>query len=96
MYPVYRIQYNFLYIAYRIRLNFNPYVRKDERDLSNTKLQLRLKPHEAERFYKLWDLVIERNRLAEKSDVIRELIGLSEPKLLTKKEIEYFRTGEEL
>lgn len=74
-------------------MNNNAVVKSDKRDFHNTTLHLRLRDAEAVRFYHILDLALARNRFAEKSDVIRELIGLSKPNLLTKEEIEFFKTG---
>lgn len=57
-------------------------------------LSLRLDKSEAARFRAVMDLARGRNSDCDKSDVIRELIGLREPENLTAEEIEYFRTEE--
>jgi hypothetical protein len=58
-----------------------------------TYISLWLREAEAVRYLELWDRVQQRNRYAKKSDMNRELLGLSPPDVLTEKEIEFFRTG---
>lgn len=64
-----------------------------ERDIDNANLSLRLKGSEAVRYWKVLDTAKQRNPYAAISDVIRELIGLDEPTLITKEELEFFRVG---
>jgi hypothetical protein len=68
-------------------------VAKYLRDMDNTILAVRLKGAEAARFWKIMDLAKQRNPYADKSDVIRELLGIAPPTALTREDIEYFRTG---
>lgn len=65
-----------------------------KRDLDNTILTLRLNGAEAARFWRLMDEAKARNAYAGKSDVVRELLGLNPPTVLTENEIHFFRTGE--
>lgn len=66
---------------------------KRERDLDNTVLSLRLVSSEAARFWKIMDSVKERNPYVGKSDVVRELLGLTPPLAVTTDEIAFFRKG---
>lgn len=59
----------------------------------NEVLSIRIKDGEAFRFYNLFMAALAKNKHIDKSNIIRELIGLDEPELLTVSEIEYFRTG---
>lgn len=68
-------------------------VAKRERDFDNTVLSLRLGSAEAARFWRIMDKVKERNPYAGKSDVVRELLGLTAPSALTAEEIAFFRRG---
>jgi hypothetical protein len=68
-------------------------VKKNVRNYDNTTLAVRLKPPEAVRFWELMDRAKAKDSYIDKSDVIRELLGLSPPNILTRAEIEYFRTG---
>jgi hypothetical protein len=68
-------------------------VKKNVRNFDKTVLSLRLKSSEAIRFWNLMDKAKERNSYADKSDVIRELLGLQKPFVLTELDIEYFRQG---
>lgn len=65
-----------------------------ERDFDNTVLSLRLTGPEAARFWRIMDTAKARNPYAGKSDIYRELLGLTPANALTKDEIHYFRTGE--
>jgi hypothetical protein len=70
------------------------------RDYDNTLFSFRLKNPEAVRFWELMDKAKERNAYIDKADVFRdvfrELVGITKPNLLTREEIEYFRTGKKL
>lgn len=68
-------------------------MKKKTPDYDNTVLSLRLESSEAVRFWKIMDAVKKRQPYANKSDVIRELLGLTKPLALTIEEIEYFRYG---
>ena len=57
-------------------------------------LSIRLKGAEAVRFWAIFDSAKQRNPYAERSDVVRELLGLDAASLLTKDELTFFRTGE--
>jgi hypothetical protein len=59
----------------------------------NTVVSLRLKGADAARYWRIMDAAKHRNPYIDKSDVIRELVGLDPPKLLTAQEIEHFRHG---
>lgn len=65
-----------------------------ERDYDNTVLTLRFNSTEAVRFWHIMDLAKSRNHYVGKSDVYRELLGLTPATALTKDEIHFFRTGE--
>jgi hypothetical protein len=65
-----------------------------DRDYDKTVLSLRLTSSEAVRFWRVMDAVKDRNPYVGKSDVFRELLGLSSPHALTEHEIAFFRTGE--
>lgn len=67
-----------------------------ERDYDNTVLTLRLNSAEAVRFWTIMDSAKSRNAYVGKSDVCRELLGLTPPNAVTKEEINYFRTGEKV
>lgn len=54
-------------------------------------LSLRLKGEEAEKYRRVLAIGLARNNFADKAHVIRELIGLDPPQLLTPQEIEEFR-----
>ena len=69
-------------------------VAKNERDVSNTVLTLRLNEAEAMRFWRIMDAAKERNPYVGKSDIIRELLGINSLKALTPDELIFFRTGE--
>lgn len=69
----------------------NCLVKKGERDLNNTILTIRLTGAEAARFWRIMDNAKHRNPYAGKSDVIRELLGLSELNVLTDEELALFR-----
>jgi hypothetical protein len=67
-----------------------------ERDYDNTVLSLRFTSAEAVRFWQIMDAVKSRNPYIGKSDVYRELLGLTAPQALTEAEIKFFRTGDKL
>jgi hypothetical protein len=56
-------------------------------------LSLRLKGAEALRFWAVLDIAKSRNAYAERTDVIRELLGLDELNLLTADDMSFFRSG---
>jgi hypothetical protein len=56
-------------------------------------LSLRLKGAEALRFWSVLDVAKGRDPYAERTDVIRELLGLEELRLLTEEDLSFFRTG---
>lgn len=66
-----------------------PRIREQEEPYEG--LSLRLKGDEAERYRRALVIGLARNNFANKTHVIRELIGLDPPQLLTHKEIEEFR-----
>jgi hypothetical protein len=66
-----------------------------KRDLENTVLSFRLTPSEAKRFWQIMDDAKRRNPYINKTDVIRELCGLTKPVALSPKEIAAFRSAEE-
>jgi hypothetical protein len=57
---------------------------------------IKLKADERERYAKLWAIAKKRHRFVNKSDVNRELVGLTPKFVFTDEEIRYFRTGEPL
>ncbi len=61
-----------------------------EQDAGNIVLSIRLRGAEAARYQSLLDSAKAGNAYIDKSDVIRELLGLSEPKLLSPHEIALF------
>lgn len=68
-------------------------MREDIRDWDNANLSIRLKEGEARRYWNVMDTAKKRNPYVNKTDVFRELIGLSKPHVLTIAEIIYFRSG---
>ena len=64
-----------------------------ERDLDNVVLSLRVRGAEAVRFWKIMDLAKSRNPYVDRTVVLRELLGLSKPNILTIDDINFFRTG---
>lgn len=66
---------------------------KTERNLDNVVLSLRLRGAEAVRFWKIMDSAKHRNPYIDKTDVIRELIRIDPPHLLTEAELNFFTTG---
>jgi hypothetical protein len=61
------------------------------RDFDSVVISLRLKGAEAVRFWNLLDKAKAANPYIDKTHIIRELIGLDPPKLLTQAEIDRFR-----
>jgi hypothetical protein len=61
---------------------------------ANPILTIRLNDAEHARFWRLMDVAKKRNAYAGKSDVLRELLELNKPTVLTKDEIHFFRSGE--
>lgn len=61
------------------------------RDLDAVVISLRLKGPEAVRFIHLLEKARAKNPYIDKTHVIRELIGLDPPTILTEKEVEHFR-----
>jgi hypothetical protein len=70
--------------------NYNPVKKATDNPL----LTIRLNEPENVRFWRLMELAKGRNPYAGKSDVLRELLGLNQPGVLTSDEIHFFRTGE--
>jgi hypothetical protein len=66
---------------------------KSPRDLDNVVLSLRLRGAEAVRFWAVLDKAQARNPYADRTDVLRELLGLNAPAVLTAADIEFFRNG---
>jgi hypothetical protein len=64
-----------------------------DRDLDNVVLSVRLKGAEAVRFWRIMDTAKARNPYIDKSHVIRELLGIDAPDVITSTEIEHFRSG---
>jgi|GEM_PF-4619215 len=62
-----------------------------EKNLDNVVLSLRLRGADAARFWRIMDTAKAKNPYIDKSDVIRELIGLDPPTILSLSEIEHFR-----
>lgn len=60
----------------------------------NPILTIRLNDAEQARFWRLMDAARERSAYAGKSDILRELLGLNPPSVLTTAEINFFRTGQ--
>jgi hypothetical protein len=69
---------------------------KKERDLDNVVLSLRLRGAEAARFWRLMDKAKAKNAYIDRSDVLREMLGLDPLNILTDKELDIFRHGKEL
>jgi hypothetical protein len=74
----------------------NEYPMVRDRDLDNVVLSVRLKGAEAVRFWRIMDAAKARNPYIDKSHVIRELLGLDAPKVVTLKEIQQFRSGKKV
>ena len=64
-----------------------------DRNLDNVVVSIRLRGSEAVRYWKLMDVAKARNPYAHMSHVIREMLGLDPPNLVTKEELEHFRTA---
>lgn len=62
-----------------------------EKNLDNVVVSVRLRGADAARFWRVMDEAKARNPYIDKSDVIRELLGLDPPKCLTVKEVQHFR-----
>ena len=62
-------------------------------DTDKVILSLRLRGAEAVRFRSVMDEAQRRNPYAARTDVLRELLGLNAPAVLTEKDIIFFRTG---
>lgn len=60
----------------------------------NEVLSLRVKGAEAARFKRIMDIAKERNPYVDKSNVIRELLGLNDLIVLNDDDVAFFRTGE--
>ncbi len=56
-------------------------------------ISLRIKDAEAIRYNRLWVTAKQRSPFMEKSDMIRELLGLDPPSYVTAEELQFFRTG---
>ncbi len=69
-------------------------VAKNERDLDNVVVSLRLRGAEAVRFWIIMDKAKEKDHYADRTDVLRELLRLDPLELLTEHDIAFFRTGE--
>jgi hypothetical protein len=67
-----------------------------DRDLDNVVLSVRLKGAEAVRFWRLMDAAKARNPYIDKSHVIREVLGLDPPNVVTAKEVQQFRSGKKI
>lgn len=61
------------------------------RDFNSVVISLRLRGPEAVRFWNLLDKAKQKNPYIDKSHVIRELIGLDPPTILTAADIDRFR-----
>jgi len=67
---------------------------RKERDTSNTIISVRLTRSEAERFLQVMDDAMARSPYVSKTDVAREVFGLTRPpKALSPTEIEFILTG---
>lgn len=55
---------------------------------------IRMHEDEHKRYTELWQLAKKRHKFVGKSDINREIMGMSKPFILTDAEIRYFRTGE--
>lgn len=64
---------------------------KPERDLNNVVVSVRLKNADAVRFWRIMDAAKHRNPYIDRSDVIRELMGLDPPSCVTPEELAAFR-----
>ena len=63
------------------------------RDLDKTIVTLRLDQQMAERYWEVMDRAKTRNPYATRSDILRELFGLSPLLVVTKEDLKYFREG---
>lgn len=70
----------------------NP-VDQENRDINKANVSLRLSGPEAVRYWRVMDAAKERNPYIRLTDVIREIVGLNEPNVLSTEEILFFRTG---
>lgn len=66
------------------------YVQMDK-NLDNVVVSIRLRGADAARYWRVMDEAKARNPYIDKSDVIRELLGLDPPRCLTATEIAHFR-----
>lgn len=62
---------------------------------ANKPVTIRFSDAENIRFWKIMGIA-QRFGYANKSDILRELLGLSELKVLTKEDVKYFQTGEKV
>lgn len=68
---------------------------EETEDVLNPNITFRLTEPEVERLKRILHMATQRGgSFVKKSQVFRELIGLSRPRFLTPAEIEFFRTGE--
>lgn len=66
---------------------------KTEKVVTEVTAGLRLVGAEALRFLRVVEIGMKRNSYANKSKIMRELLGLSPLKALTEEDVIYFRTG---
>lgn len=71
-------------------------VNTEARDINKANISLRLSGPEAVRYWHVMDAAKERNPYIRLTDVIRELVGLNEPRVLSLDEVHFFQTGEKL
>lgn len=64
---------------------------KMDRNLDNVVVSVRLRGADAARFWRIMDAAKNRNPYIDRTNVIRELLGLDPPAVLTVKEIQHFR-----
>lgn len=62
-----------------------------DKNLDNVVVSIRLRGADAARYWRVMDEAKARNPYIDKSDVIRELLGLDPPRCLTDVEIAHFR-----
>lgn len=67
---------------------------KEERNLFNANISIRLSDDEAVRWHALFEKAEEVYPRVGNTDVLRELLQLDPPRLLSEADIHYFRTGE--
>lgn len=67
--------------------------RRQNEQLDLAIISLRLVAAEGMRFNNLEATVLARNKFVPRTSIIRELLGLDAPDVLTEAEIAYFRTG---